>query len=94
MKGPMAQEPLLSLALVNSKALRPSMSRRFTSLPSVAPTASPRLSTASTISGSGLFHWDSGSTPILAPKPTDAMGGVLENTSASGPIPTSRYCDH
>ena len=67
MKGPMAQEPLLSLARVSSSALRPSTSRRLTSLPSVAPTIWPRLSTASTSSGSGLFQRDSGSTPMRAP---------------------------
>ena len=54
MNGPIAQEALLSLALPSSSALRPSKSRRLTSLPSVAPTVSPRLFTASTISGSGI----------------------------------------
>src|SRR5690606_6071309 len=90
----MAHDPLLSLALVSSKALRPSMSRRLTSLPRAAPTAWLRLLTASTTSGSGLFHSDWGSSPTHAPVPTDAMGGALENTSASGPMPTSRYWDH
>ena len=56
MNGPIAHDALLSLALPSSSALRPSKSRRLTSLPSVAPTISPRLFTASTISGSGLFH--------------------------------------
>ncbi|MNV53541.1 hypothetical protein D3C71_1456950 [compost metagenome] len=41
-----------------------------------------------------MFHCDSGSTPICAPNPTEAIGGVLEKISASGPMPTSRYCDH
>jgi len=36
--GPIAQLALLSLALDSSSAERPSMSRRLTSLPSVAPT--------------------------------------------------------
>jgi hypothetical protein len=40
MNGPMPQEALLSLALPSRSALRPSMSRRLTSLPSVAPTVS------------------------------------------------------
>ena len=56
MNGPIAQLALLSLALPSSSALRPSKSRRFTSLPSAAPRTSPRLLTASTISGSGLFQ--------------------------------------
>ncbi|MDR8939634.1 hypothetical protein FEP80_00153 [Burkholderia multivorans] len=70
------------------------MSRRFTSLPSVAPTISPRALTASTISGSGLFQTDAGSSPTSAPKPTADIGCDFENTSASGPMPTSRYWDH
>ena len=45
MNGPIAQDALLSLALPSSSALRPSKSRRLTSLPSVAPTVSPRLLT-------------------------------------------------
>jgi hypothetical protein len=60
MKGPIAHDALLSLALPSKSALRPSKSRRLTSLPSVAPTVSPRLLTTSTISGSGLFHSDFG----------------------------------
>src|SRR5262249_20384403 len=70
MNGPMAQEPLLSLALPSRSALRPSKSRRFTSLPSVAPTVSPRPFTASTISGSGLFQVEPGCRPTSAPLPT------------------------
>ena len=93
MKGPMAQEPLLSLALPSSSAERPSMSRRLTSLPSVAPTTRPALLTASTISGSGLFQAEAGCSPMSAPKPTADIGWDLENTSASGPIPTSMYWD-
>ena len=90
----MAQLALLSLALPSSSALRPSKSRRFTSLPSVAPRVSPRLLTASTISGSGLFQSLSGWMPISAPVPTALIGCDLVKISASGPIPTSRYCDH
>ena len=41
MNGPMAQEALLSFALPSRSALRPSKSRRLTSLPSVAPTTRP-----------------------------------------------------
>src|SRR5918996_69657 len=59
MNGPIAHDALLSLALLRSSALRPSKSRRFTSLPSVAPTISPRSLTARTTSGSGLFQVDS-----------------------------------
>src|SRR5690606_27533943 len=62
--GPSAQLALLSLALLSSSAERPSKSRRLTSLPSIAPTVSPRGSTASTISGSGLFQVESERTPI------------------------------
>ena len=38
MKGPRAQEALLSLALAEQQRAAPSKSRKFTSLPSVAPT--------------------------------------------------------
>ena len=41
MNGPIAHDALLSLALPSSSALRPSKSRRLTSLPSVAPTVAP-----------------------------------------------------
>jgi hypothetical protein len=44
----------------SSSALRPSTSRRFTSLPSVTPAIAPTLLIASTSSGSGLFHTDAG----------------------------------
>ena len=94
MNGPIAHEALLSFALPSSSALRPSKSRRLTSLPSVAPTVSPRLFTVSTISGSGLFHSDFGWMPIAAPVPTADIGCDLVKISASGPMPTSRYCDH
>ena len=94
MKGPMAQEALLSFALPSRSALRPSKSRRLTSLPSVAPTTRPLWLTASTISGSGLFHSDFGWMPTSAPVPTADMGWPLEKISASGPMPTSRYWDH
>ncbi len=43
MNGPIAQDALLSFALPSSSALRPSKSRRLTSLPSVAPTTRPRV---------------------------------------------------
>src|SRR6266436_5867780 len=65
MKGPIAHDALLSFALPRSSALRPSKSRRFTSLPSVAPMILPREFTPSTISGSGLFHVD---LEILRPR--------------------------
>ena len=32
--------------------------------------------------------------PTRAPSPTAAIGGHLLNSSASGPMPTSRYWDH
>src|SRR5512132_1773211 len=32
--------------------------------------------------------------PTRAPKPTGAIAGHLVKSSASGPMPTSRYCDH
>ena len=92
--GPIAQDPVLSFALERSSALRPSKSRRFTSLPSAAPTTRPAEDTASTISGSGLFHDDCGWMPMSAPVPTADIGCALVKISASGPIPTSRYCDH
>ncbi|MND79405.1 hypothetical protein D3C80_711440 [compost metagenome] len=48
---------------------------------------------ASTTSGSGLFQSDFGWMPTSAPQPTDDMGWALVKISASGPMPTSRYCD-
>ena len=53
----------------------------------------PLLSTASTTSGSGLFQVETGWMPISAPVPTEDKGGALVKISASGPMPTSRYCD-
>src|ERR1700722_18011353 len=58
--GPIAQDALLSFALPSNSADRPSTSRRFTSLPSVAATMRPEDAAASTTSGSGLFHEDLG----------------------------------
>src|SRR3546814_2521286 len=78
MKGPIAQEALLSFAFDSSSAERPSKSRRLTSLPRVAPTISPRGSTISTTSGSGLFQVESDRTPIGAPLPTVERTGDLE----------------
>ena len=89
--GPTAQEALLSLAFDNSSAERPSKSRKLTSLPSIAPTMLPRLDTTSTTSGSGLFQVDFGCSPASIPVPTEDIVGALVNTSASGPMPTSRY---
>jgi hypothetical protein len=56
-------------------------------------------STTSTTSGSGLFQAESERMPTCAPVPTAASTGALVKTSASGPMPTSRYdqtpaCDH
>src|SRR5207248_1160988 len=76
------------------KAERPSKQRRLTSLPSVAPTARPAGSTTMTTSGSGLFQVESERTPTSSPQPTDDNTGDLVKTSASGPMATSRYCDH
>ena len=81
----------MSLAFDNSSAERPSKSRRLTSLPSIAPTMLPRLDTTSTTSGSGLFQVDLGCSPASIPVPTEDIVGALVNTSASGPMPTSRY---
>ena len=91
--GPTAQEALLSLALPSSSAERPSTSRRFTSLPSVAPTMRPVEATTTTTSGSGLFQVETGFSPASMPWPTADMICDLVKISASGPIPTSRYCD-
>ena len=93
MKGPIEQEPLLSLPRPSSSALQPSKSRRLTSLPSVAPTRRPPASTTSTTSGSGLLHCEAGWMPTRAPWPSADMGWDFVKTSASGPMPTSRYCD-
>ena len=70
------------------------MSRRLTSLPSVAPTMRPSEVTTSTTSGSGLFQFDIGCSPASMPVPTAAIGCALEKISASGPMPTSRYWLH
>src|ERR687891_2206272 len=94
MNGPIAQDALLSLALPSRSALRPSTSRRLTSLPRVAPTISPLALIASTSSGSGLFQCESLSTPISLPVPTAAIGGHLVKNPAALPIPTSRDCHH
>ena len=93
-RDPSAQDALLSFALPRSRAERPSTSRRFTSLPSVAPTIRPLDATARTTSGSGLFQLDLGWSPASMPVPTAAIGGALVKISASGPIPTSRYWLH
>src|SRR5438445_107490 len=93
-KGPTAHEALLSLARPRRRALRPSTSRRLTSLPRVTPTMAPARLITSTSSGSGLLQTEAGWMPTRAPSPTAAMGGHLAKSSASGPIPTSRYCDH
>ncbi len=92
--GPIAVADALSLALLSSSAERPSTSRRFTSLPSVAPTMRPAEEMASTTSGSGLFQVEIGWTPASMPVPTAAMGCALVKISASGPMPTSRYWLH
>ena len=55
------------------------------------PTIFPFELTAKTISGSGLFHFDEGWRPTFALFPTEARTWHFENTSASGPIPTSKY---
>ena len=81
----------MSLALDSSSAERPSKSRRLTSLPSVAPTIWPSRVTTSTTSGSGLFQVDFGCRPASTQVPTADSTGALVNTSASGPMPTSRY---
>jgi hypothetical protein len=59
MNGPIAHEALLSLALPSSSALRPSKSRRLTSLPSEAPTCAAAVDRQHDL-GLGLFHstWD------------------------------------
>src|SRR5258708_36239159 len=90
----MAQEALLSLALESSRALRPSKSRRLTSLPRLAPTIAPVEAQASTTSGSGLFHPDLGWMPTISPNPTADIGWALGAISASCPTPTSSYSEH
>ena len=95
MNGPIAQDALLSLALPSSSALRPSKSRRLTSLPSVAPTVRPcarrpRARSRARDCSTPTSGW----MPISAPVPTADIGCDLVKISASGPMPTSRYCDH
>ena len=91
--GPIAQIAFWSFALTSRSAERPSKSRRLTSLPSVAPTIAPLEATASAISGSGLFQNEPLWNPASSPDPTADMGWLLVKTSASGPMPTSKYCD-
>ena len=91
--GPIAQLAFWSFALPSSSAERPSKSRRLTSLASVAPTIAPLEATASAISGSGLFQREALWKPASSPVPTADIGWLLVNTSTSGPMPTSRYCD-
>ena len=91
--GPSAQDALLSLALPSNSAERPSTSRKFTSFPKVAPTILPADETIITTSGSGLFHLEIGCRPTSNPVPTADSTGDLVKISASGPMPTSRYCD-
>ena len=91
--GPMAQEALLSLALESSSALRPSKSRRLTSLPSAAPTDLAARRTCQHDLRLGIVPLDLGCSPIGAPQPTADIGWALVKISASGPMPTSRYCD-
>ena len=74
MNGPSAQDALLSFALPNNKALRPSTSRKFTSLPNIAPQTSARELTASATSGSGLFQCEIRLSPTSAPMPTADIG--------------------
>ena len=89
----MAQLALLSLALPSKRPERPSTSRRFTSLPSVAPTMRPLDATTTTTSGSGLFQVEIAFRPASMPCPTDDRTCDFVKISASGPMPTSRYCD-
>ena len=56
----MAAEALLSFALPNNNAERPSTSLKLTSLPKHAPLIVAAWSTARTISGSGLFQVEIG----------------------------------
>src|SRR5213078_5101582 len=81
MNGPIAQDALLSFARPSRSALRPSTSRRLTSLPSVTPTIAPALLITRTSSGSGLFQTDFGWIPTRAPSPTAAIGGHFVNRS-------------
>ena len=54
----------------------------------------PAEETTTTTSGSGLLQLDTGFSPASMPLPTAAMICDLVKISASGPMPTSRYCDH
>src|SRR5262249_13241483 len=93
-EGPNAQEAVVALAPPRSNPLPPPTSRRFPSLPRLTPAIAPALLSTSTSSGSGLLQTEAGCTPTRAPNPTAAIGGHLVKSSASGPMPTSRYCDH
>ena len=81
------------LRLAEEQRQRPSKSRRLTSLPSVAPTIAAAAVDGSTTSGSGLFQPISDGCRPRRRCPTAAIGGALVKISASGPMPTSRYCD-
>ena len=95
MNGPIAQAALLSLALPSSSAERPSTSRRLTSLPSVAPTMRPRLETDEHDLRLGIVPArDRVQADLGADGRPPTSAGALVKISASGPMPTSRYCDH
>jgi hypothetical protein len=44
--------------------------------------------------GLGVVPGRVGADADVRARPTEASTGALVNTSASGPMPTSRYCDH
>ncbi|WP_237047740.1 hypothetical protein [Lentzea guizhouensis] len=67
--GPMAQEALLSFASVSSSALRPSKSRRLTSLPSVAPTRVPARVHHQDELGLGVVPRGAGQNADVGPQP-------------------------
>ena len=77
MNGPIAHDALLSFALPSSSALRPSMSRRLTSLPSVAPSDAARAIAREHDFRFGIVPVRVARTPIQSPQPTDDSTGDL-----------------
>ncbi len=95
MNGPIAHERVVVLGLAEQqRAAALEVAQVDVVAERRADASRPRLFTASTISGSGLFHSDFGWMPMSAPRPTADIGCDLVKISASGPMPTSRYCDH
>ena len=91
--GPMAQDAVIVLGLAEQQRAAPFEIAQIDVVAQVAPTIAPRPLTASDELRLRVVPGGAARMPISLPVPTAAIGGVLVKISASGPIPTSRYCD-